>query len=300
MAKFRLISILFMAALCARTAPAEDSADTIMSRVATNQDSSEKLRSQYIYQQHIKIITRKNSGKILREETADYHVIPKPDHTERTLEQLTGRYWHKGKYEDFSGEPVPEPDSTDGDLIHEFREDLTNDKSKDGLAKDLFPFTSDEQKNYKFRLLGQELFESRQSFHIAFTPIDDDDIDWAGEAYIDAQEFQPIYVFTKLSRRMPFGVRTFLGHRPPRHRLRRPLPPPGRWRLVPDKPRQRIPHPRLVPVQSHHDNLSGKQSLRAHPRRKQDRSPISLCRRERPARAAAYVKTSKISHGSHG
>jgi hypothetical protein len=213
MAKLRLIAILFLAALSTRTVSAEDSptADAIMARVATNQDSSEKLRSQYIYQQHIKIITRKTSGKILREETADYHVIPKPDHTERTLEQLTGRYWHKGKYEDFSGEPVPEPDSTDGDLIHEFREDLTNDKSKDGLAKDLFPFTSDEQKNYKFRLLGQELFETRQSYHIAFTPIDDDDIDWAGQAYIDTQEFQPIYVFTKLSRRMPFGVRTFLG-----------------------------------------------------------------------------------------
>ena len=53
---------------------------------------------------------------------------------------------------DFSGEPVPEADSTDGDLIHEFREDLTDDDSKDGLARDLFPLTTDEQKNYKFRL----------------------------------------------------------------------------------------------------------------------------------------------------
>lgn len=213
MAKLRLIPILFLAALCAQNATAEDAptAETIMARVATNQDSSEKLRSQYIYQQHIKIITRKTSGKILREETADYHVIPKPDHTERTLQQLTGRYWNKGKYETFNGEPVPEPDSTDGDLIRQYREDLTNDESKDGLAKDLFPFTSDEQKTYKFRLLGQEPFEGRQSYHISFTPIDDDDIEWAGEAYIDAQEFQPIYVFTKLSRRLPFGVRTFLG-----------------------------------------------------------------------------------------
>ncbi len=213
MAKLRLIPILFLAALNTSATTAEDSptADTIMSRVAVNQDSSEKLRSQYIYQQHITIVARKTSGKVLREETADYHVVPKPDHTERSLEHLAGRYWHKGRYETFSGEPVPEPDSTDGDLIHEFREDLTNDKSKDGLAGDLFPFTSDEQKNYKFRLLGQEPFESRQSYHIAFTPIDDDDIDWAGEAYIDAQEFQPIYVFTRLARPMPFGVRTFLG-----------------------------------------------------------------------------------------
>ena len=204
--RLRLIPILFSPSACPATADEPLTADTVMARVATNQDSSEKLRSQYIYQQHVKIISRKTSGKVLREETADYHVVPKPDHTERTLEQLTGRYWHKGKYEAFSGEPVPEADSTDGDLIHEFREDLTNDKSKDGLAQDLFPFTSDEQKNYKFRLLGQEPFESRQSYHIAFTPIDDEDVDWAGEAYIDAQEFQPIYVFTKLSQPLPFGV----------------------------------------------------------------------------------------------
>ena len=265
-----------------------------MARVATNQDSSEKLRSQYIYQQHIKIITRKTSGKILREETADYHVIPKPDHTERTLEQLTGRYWHKGKYEDFSGEPVPEPDSTDGDLIHEFREDLTNDKSKDGLAKDLFPFTSDEQKNYKFRLLGQELFESRQSYHIAFTPIDDDDVDWAGEAYIDAQEFQPIYVFTKLSRRMPFGVRTFLGTDLPGigfavHYRRQddgvwfPISLGSEFRI-----RALFLFNRTMTISS------GKQSLRAHPRRKQNRRPpISLCRRERSARAARMSRLQK-------
>jgi hypothetical protein len=210
----RLLPILVLAVFLpqakAEEMPTAD-AGAIMARVAANQDSCEKLRSQYIYHQHIKIITRKTSGKVLREETADYHVIPKPDHTERTLEQLTGRYWHNGKYENFSGEPVPEPDSTDGELIRQYREDLTNDESKDGLAKDLFPFTSEEQKNYKFRLLGQEPFEGRQSYHVAFTPIDDDDIDWAGEAYIDTLEFQPIYVFTKLSRRMPFGVRTFLG-----------------------------------------------------------------------------------------
>ena len=51
-------------------------ADAIMARVATNQDSSEKLRSQYIYQQHVQIIARKTNGKVLREETADYQVSP--------------------------------------------------------------------------------------------------------------------------------------------------------------------------------------------------------------------------------
>ena len=213
MTKVCLISIFLLAAVFVPPASAEESltAQAIMERVATNQDSSEKLRSQYVYQQHIQVISRKSGGKVLREETADYHVVPKPDHTERTLQQLKGRYWHQGKYVAFSGEPVPEPESTDGELVHDFREDVTKDDSRDGLARDLFPLTTDEQKNYKFRLMDQEPFEGRPCYHIAFGPKDDEDTDWAGEAYIDAQEFQPMYVFTKFSRPLPWGVRKFMG-----------------------------------------------------------------------------------------
>jgi hypothetical protein len=209
----RLIAICFLASLSVRLSPAEESltAETIMARVAANQDRSEKIRSQYIYQQHIHVASRKGNGKILREETTDYHVIPKPAGTERTLQQLTGRYWHGGKYVDFAGEPVPEPDSTDGELVHSFREDLTNDDSKDGLARDLFPLTTEQQETYRFRLIGEETFEGHKTYHIGFTPKDTEDIEWAGEAFIDKEEFQPMYVFTKLSRRIPFGVRTMLG-----------------------------------------------------------------------------------------
>ena len=213
MAVLRALAILILAGLAVRRASADESltAENIMARVAANQDRSEKLRSQYVYQQHIHVISRKTNGKILREETADYHVVPKPAGTERTLQQLTGRYWHSGKYLDFSGEPVPAAESTDGELIHSFREDLTNDESKDGLARDLFPLTTEEQQTYQFRLIGEETFEGRKTYHIGFTPKDTEDIEWAGEAFIDENEFQPIYVFTTLSRRIPFGVRTVLG-----------------------------------------------------------------------------------------
>jgi hypothetical protein len=209
MAKLCLIPLLLLAV----SGRADDSltAEAIMARVAANQDSSQKLRSQYIYHQHVRVISKKPSGRVLREETADYHVVPKPDHTERTLEQLTGRYWHKGKYRAFSGEPVPEADSTDGELVHDFREDVTDEKSKDGLAHDLFPLTTNEQKEYKFRLIDNESFEGRQAYHVAFIPKDAEDTDWEGEAYIDAQEFEPMYVFTKLAQPLPFGVRKFLG-----------------------------------------------------------------------------------------
>jgi hypothetical protein len=185
-------------------------ADAIMARVAANQDRSEALRKQYVYRQHIHILTHKSS-RVQREETADYEVLPTPDGTQKELKLLTGRYWTKGKYETFQGEPVPDTGSLDEGLIHGFREDLLNEKTKDGLAKDLFPLTSAEQKDYEFKLLGRETQEGRSVYHIGFRPKDKNEITWAGEAFIDAAGFQPVRVFTKLSRRIPFGVRTFLG-----------------------------------------------------------------------------------------
>jgi len=191
--------------------PASLSADAIMVRVAANQDRSEELRKHYVYRQHTHIVTHKTKGRLLREETADYDVVPQPDGTQKELKLLTGRYWNKGKYETFQGEPVPEAESLDGSLIHGFREDLSNEKTKDGLAKDLFPLTTEGQKDDEFTLLGQEVQNGRSVYHIGFRPKEKNDISWAGEAYIDAAEFQPVRVFTKLSRRIPFGVRTFLG-----------------------------------------------------------------------------------------
>jgi len=88
---------------------------------------------------------------------------------------------------------------------------LSNDKTKDGLARDLFPLTSEEQKHYVFKLLGQETLQGRNVYHISFRPKDKDEITWAGEAYIDAEEFEPVRVFTKLARRIPLIIRTLLG-----------------------------------------------------------------------------------------
>jgi len=193
------------------TSPEPLTADVIMARVAANQDRSEALRKQYVYKQHIHIVTHKPRGRLLREESADYVVTPMAEDTQKQLNLLTGRYWHKGKYETFRGEPAPENGSLDGQLVEEFRNDLSNDKTKDGLAKDLFPLTSEEQKNYNFKLLGQEEQAGRSVYHIGFRPKDRDEITWAGEAYIDAAEFQPVRVFTKLSRRVPFLIRTLLG-----------------------------------------------------------------------------------------
>ena len=187
------------------------SAKTIMERVAANQDRAEAQRKEFVYKQHIHILTHKPGGRLIREETADYDVAPTPEGMQKSLKALTGKYWSKGKYLTFEGEPAPDSDSLDGDLIHNFRDDLSNEKSKDGLGKDLFPLTSEEQKEYDFQLLGQETQDGRNVYHIGFGPKDKHEITWAGEAYIDALEFQPVRVFTKLSRRIPLAVRTLLG-----------------------------------------------------------------------------------------
>lgn len=217
MRRARVLAMVLVAAYSAAqdsvTQPAEQplTADAIMARVAANQDRSDALRKQYVYRQHIHIVTHRSNGKVLREESADYDVVPAADGTKKELKLLTGRYWNKGKYESFQGPPVPESGSLDGGLIEGFRDDLSNEKTKDGLAKNLFPLTSEEQKSYEFKLLGREMEDGRSVYHIAFRPKDRDEITWAGEAYIDAAEFEPVRVFTKLSRRIPLGVRIFLG-----------------------------------------------------------------------------------------
>jgi hypothetical protein len=187
-------------------------ADQIMARVAANQDRADALRSEYIYHQRIRVLLQKASGKRMRDVTSDYLVTPTPDGTKKELTHVEGYYRHKGQYLAFQGntEPLPDEDSIDGGMAHDFRDDLTNDKSKDGLAGDLFPLTTENQKNYRFQLLGQEVIHGRPTYRLKFGPKDRSDIDWAGEADVDVADLEPVRVYTKLSRPIPFLIRKFL------------------------------------------------------------------------------------------
>ena len=210
---FRLSWVLLLASLgtLASADQPSPSVDEIMARVAANQDRAEQARAEYVYQQRIHVATLRTNGKLAREETADYLVAPTPDGTKKELKHIEGRYWHKGKYLTFQGEPVPEDGWLDSSLVQSFRDGISNDKSKDGLGRDLFPLTSEEQKQYHFDLVGEDTVKGRKVYRVRFRPRDKSELTWAGEAMIDAEEFQPIRVYTKLSRRIPFFVRTLLG-----------------------------------------------------------------------------------------
>jgi hypothetical protein len=217
MPKSCLFALLIAASVSAQVPSPETppTAEAIMARVAANQDRSEKLRSQYVYHQRIHVASRKTNGKLVREETTEYHVVPEADSTKKVLRNLSGRYLHKGQYVDYASEQAPDPDSLDADLIRDLRDDLAKDATKDSLGRDLFPLTSAEQKKYKFRLLGRQTLQGRDVYRIGFAPKDQKGQEghaaWKGEALIDAAEFQPVNVFTKLAHGVPLLVRTMLG-----------------------------------------------------------------------------------------
>lgn len=195
-----------------------------MACVAANQDRANALRSEYIYHQRIHVLLEKASGKRMRDVTSDYLVTPTPDGTKKELVHVEGYYRHKGQYLAFQGRDalppgsaisvhcctVPDEDSIDGDMAHDFRDDLLNDKSKDGIGSDLFPLTTEHQKDYRFQLLGQGAIHGRPTYRVKFGPKDRSDIDWAGEADIDTADLEPVRVYTKLSRPIPFLIRKFL------------------------------------------------------------------------------------------
>src|SRR3954453_14093447 len=96
--------------------------------------------------------------------------------------------------------------------------------SRDGIPKRLFPLTRQELQYYRFRLLGEGEYQGRRLHRVAFEPADkdvcihvggDDEDDcgsraWKGEAWIDAEDLQPVRVTTELGRKVPMGVRMFL------------------------------------------------------------------------------------------
>jgi hypothetical protein len=220
---------LVSCAIAAESAPL--TADQIMARVAANQDRTEAARSRYIYLQHVRMVSRKPGGKVMCEEVTDSRVSPQQNESQQQLLALDGRYWQKGRYVHYwtlqeadardskDGEPrskevKTEKEDLDGmdiDLVENLRKNLADDKSKDGLGKGLFPLTTEQQAKYLFKLEGRQTMNGRDVYRVSFRPKDKNDFDWKGEAFIDTQEFEPVVVYTEMSRKIPLAVRTLLG-----------------------------------------------------------------------------------------
>jgi hypothetical protein len=219
----RLISVLPLLLVAVAARGQELSAADIMSRVAANQDRSEAARAHYVYVQHAHTLSRR--GKTTHcEEVTDFRIIPSEKGSEQKLLTLDGRLLYKGRYIHYTQLPAPsgkpknvdEPavgddDPMDLDLVENMRQNLTADRSKDGIGAGLFPLTSKVQAGYIYTLVGRGPIDGRDCYHITFHPRDKDDFGWKGDAWIDTKAFEPVLVHTTMARNIPFAVRTLLG-----------------------------------------------------------------------------------------
>jgi hypothetical protein len=204
-----LLSFVILPAL------AEDpTVDQIMARVAENQARAQDMRRAYVYNQKILARFHRTNGKLAREEKSEYLVTPTPAGVEKKLTHFEGKVDRNGQFisYDYSGKEIKNLD-IDGDLIRDMVNDMTGDKdSKDGIGHDLFPLTAAEQAKYIFALQGTEVYRGRQIYRVSFRPKPHEDgADWKGEALIDAAEYQPVMVSSKLAAHIPMPVKVLLG-----------------------------------------------------------------------------------------
>jgi hypothetical protein len=190
----------------------------IMARVAANQEGAREARANYVYRQEQAIKMRRPNGKVAREQKAEYVVTPGKDGAEKSLAKFAGRYEYKGKYVPYDDPGYRYKDlDLDGELVHDMADDMMNDsKSRDGIGRDLFPLTADEQKKYDFRLVKTEEYRGARVYRVAFQPRrgaehDEDDVLWKGEALIDVREYQPVLVSTSMAQKIPTAVKVLLG-----------------------------------------------------------------------------------------
>lgn len=84
-----------------QSAPAPLTAETIMARVAANQDRAVAERAHYVYVQHARTVSRRGST-VLCQETTDYRVTPIADGTHEELLKVDGRVREKHRYVDYN------------------------------------------------------------------------------------------------------------------------------------------------------------------------------------------------------
>jgi hypothetical protein len=210
--------VLLFPAPCSLFSQQTPQVSEIMARVAANQDRAQGLRTAFVYSQNLLLRFKRGNGKVAREEIRDYVVAPGEKGTAKKLVRFEGRYEKDGKLNSYDTPGFTCKDlDLDGELMEDFADDLAGDKeTRDGIAKGLFPLTSRDLPKYRFTLKGSGEFRGRPVFKIAFEPTKhswdgDDGTPWSGEVFVDREEFQPVYVNSRLTKGLPVAVRTLLG-----------------------------------------------------------------------------------------
>jgi hypothetical protein len=197
----------------------ELTAEQIMSRVAANQERAQELRQAYVYEQEVRTRVLKGATKLVREETRRYVVTPTAKGSQREQTQFLGRVRFKKELLEYHD---PDYATTDVDLDGNFAEAFSEGffdfgSSRDGIEQDWFPLTGDEQRPYRFHLVGEEDYRGRRVYSIAFEPrkksslLNEEQGTWKGEILVDQEQFQPVLIVTELAKGVPLWIRTVFG-----------------------------------------------------------------------------------------
>lgn len=196
---------------------AQPPVEEILNRVAENQEKAAEARKTVVYRQDTFVRLLRTNGKMSREEKRQYTVAPDAKGFDKKLEKFEGRYERGGKILTYDKPDFQYKDTDiDGELIEDLTDDMINDKkSRDGISKDLFPLTKDEQTHYIFKFDGTRRIQGVDAYRVTFEPKKGKDGDdshcWAGEALIHPEEFQPILVTTRFSLKIPRAVKILFG-----------------------------------------------------------------------------------------
>ena len=188
--------------------------DEILKRIAENQEKAVSARQSIVYTQETRTRLMRGGSKLAREEKRRYTITPTATSSERKLDFFEGHYRKDGKLLPYTDPKFRHQGmDIDGDLVEEMTDDMVKDKdSRDGIPRNQFPLTAQEQTHYTFRLAGTQTVNGVEAIRLLFEPKQgDDERAWAGEVLVDPAEFQPIRVVTKLSFSIPWAVKVFLG-----------------------------------------------------------------------------------------
>lgn len=194
---------------------AAQTADEIMARVAENQTRAEAARTSYVYHENLLVRLKRSNGKLAREENRDYTVTPTESGVKREMVHFAGKYGVDGKEFPFT-EPVYRYKGTDIDadvakgLADHFGKGAG--QGKDGLVGDMFPLTEKGQRGYAFHLEGRERINDVDVFRVTFKQASKEEGRvWAGEALIDAAEYEPVLVTMHVAKSMPMAAKILAG-----------------------------------------------------------------------------------------
>ena len=164
--------LLTLAMVTAAAGQAPETAESIMERVAANQDRAERLRSSFVYRQKLLMSMRRANHKLAREERSEFTVTPGPNGIEKKLVHFSGRYRAPRQV---SSTTIIRTMSTRTPISTATSSPTSPTISPmprraTASRQDLFPLTAEEQSKYTFQLAGRETRRGRDVYRIAFRP----------------------------------------------------------------------------------------------------------------------------------